>query len=97
MSSGDSLPITSASVDGIALDLRLAHARQHGPQRGDVGGVRRDVAAARGLAQALAIQRLLVAHVEDERDADELDAALEALEVGDLAERGEVDVVRADR
>ena len=79
----------------VALDLRLAHARQHGPQRGDVRGVRRDVAAAGGLAQALAVQRLLVAHVEDERHAHELDAALEALEVGNLAERGEVDVVAA--
>ena len=77
------------------LDLRLAHARQHRPQRRDVRGVRRDVAAAGGLAQPLAVQRLLVAHVEDERHAHELDAALEALEVRDLAERGEVDVVAA--
>ena len=50
---------------------------------------------ARGLAQTLLIEHLLVANIEDERHAHQLDAALEALEVGNLAERRQVDVVAA--
>ena len=81
----------------VALELRPAHAGQHRPQRGHERGVGRDVAAARGLAQLVGVQRLLVADVEDVRHPDQLEAALEAGEVGDLLERRQVDLVgRAD-
>ena len=95
LSSGDSLPITSASVDGkrSICGLRMRDSTAHSAATYAVCGATWRPAG--GLAQPLAVQRLLVADVEDERHADQLDAALEALEVRDLAERGEVDVVAA--
>jgi hypothetical protein len=77
----------------VAVGDGLLQAREHRPHRRHPGGVRGDVAAHRARADALVVDVPLDAPGAQVRDADELDAALEAGEVGQLLEGGDVLVV----